>query len=519
MKKKYFIFILLFILLMNNDSFANIVFDIDLISNLDNKTSIKILRPCVTEYYKNDEPIKNIYDKEEEQITDINNILNTINDEYENNNEYNGNENNFTKNKMTYKFYQGMVNNNGKTINVLPSIYSKIISNLNITKLYNIDEENDSCLLISKYMKEQDMIDISEYIFSGAFSNSSYVISSDISVISENEIKLQVFIWDMLDERFLDGKYYIINIANTDTNKIADKISDFIFQKTTGEKSGLFDSKIIYVSETGSITNRNKQIAIMNFDGSKNTTITSGKKLKLTPIFSRYDQNEIFYLEYTDDGPFIIKHNLLTKSFSKIITKNNQCMTSAANFNPNNKNQIIISGTEENKGTNLYLIDFDKGTNIKLTNNKYINTSASFSPDGKKIVYVSDKNGSRRIYVKNLETGEENIISKGDGIYDKPVWSPDGRLIAFIKILKGYFFLGVMTTDGEGERLLTSSYLLEGVKWSPNSRYLIYTKQFGAFGKSSIPKLFIMDILTKNEYKLNTPDNEGASDPDWIINK
>ena len=78
--------------------------------------------------------------------------------------------------------------------------------------------------------------------------------------------------------------------------------------------------------------------------------------------------------------------------------------------------------------------------------------------------------------------------------------------------------MGIMTTEGEGERFLTSDFLIEGVRWSPNSRYLIYTKQSDVFGGNSIPRIYIMDILTKNEFRLNTPEEEGASDPDWITN-
>ena len=255
----------------------------------------------------------------------------------------------------------------------------------------------------------------------------------------------------------------------------------------------------------------------MNFDGSKNTQITSGNNLKLTPIFSKYNKDEIFYLEYTKDGVFIIKHNIKTNTKYKITAKN-QNMTSAPSFNPANKNQLIIAGSEENNGTNLFLFDFDKETNKKITKNKYINTAASFSPDGKNIVYVSDKEGGKKLFTKNLETGDEKLISLNNGLYDKPAWSPDGRLIAFVKMIKGRFYLGIMTTEGEGERFLTSDYLIEGVRWSPNSRYLIYTKQSDVFGGNSIPRIYIMDILTKNEFRLNTPEEEGASDPDWITN-
>ena len=112
-------------------------------------------------------------------------------------------------------------------------------------------------------------------------------------------------------------------------------------------------------------------------------------------------------------------------------------------------------------------------------------------------------------------TGIERI-SKGRGVYDKPSWSPDGKLISFVKLQGGEFYIGLMTPDGENERLIMNAYLVEGIKWSPNGRYLIYSKQKGPFGKDSIPGIYTIDILTGLEYKLNTPENQGASDPDWV---
>ena len=116
-----------------------------------------------------------------------------------------------------------------------------------------------------------------------------------------------------------------------------------------------------------------------------------------------------------------------------------------------------------------------------------------------------DKNGN------NVEQ-----ISHGRGVYDKPSWSPDGKLISFVKMERGEFSIGLMTPDGGSERSIMSAYLVEGVKWSPNGRYLIYSKQNSAFGKSSISGIYTIDILTGIEYKLPTPENQGAIDPDWI---
>lgn len=510
--KKIFVFIL-FIFITNAYS-DDVVYNTDLIkiNSLEyNKTAITIFKPCILNKYLIDKEIG-------QSMEQLDNLINTIetdsiDDSTTDNKVYKSTNMETISIQDMYTYYEN------KNIDM---IYNKILSNLLKTELYDIDYDEYSCPKINDFFINNNTKDVSEYILSDSLSTKGYILTTDIELLNKNEAKIQVFLWDTIEQRFLDGKYYILDINNAlnkdNYDRVANMISDFIFKYTTGESSGIFDSKIIYVSETGNFKNRKKQINIMNFDGSKNTTITSGSNLKLTPIFSKYDKDEVFYLEYTKDGVFIIKHNLKTNSKYKVTAKK-QNMTSAPNFNPSGENQLVIAGSEENKGTNLFLFDFDKGTNRKMTNNKYINTAASFSPDGNKIVYVSDKNGGKKLFVIDLENDEETLISLNNGLYDKPAWSPDGRLIAFVKMIKGKFYLGIMTTTGEGERFLTSDYLIEGVRWAPNSRYLIYTKQSDAFGEGSIPKIYIMDILTMNEYKLNTPEGEGASDPDWILNK
>ena len=481
-----------FIIFYNKNIFAgsekelyydeNIVIENDFIN--DRKIKIVLIETCVIYKINKDKEINNITDK------------------------------NNSKNCVKYSSISSKQQNF-----VLSNIYRKISSNLKITKLYDINLDKNSCIDINKYIIKSKKCNISNYILSDNLNNFDFIVSILVFDMGNEKIKLQVMIWDILEERFVDGHYYILNYGKENNNsyRIANLISDFIFVTTTKENCGIFDSKIAYVSETGGVLNRNKQISIINFDGTNNVKITNSRNLKLTPAFSRNKNDEIFYLEYLKEGPFVIKHNLKTNNLSKI--SSGQIMTSAASVNPDkNSNQIIIAGTNDSANTNLYLFDFKRMVNKKLTDSESINTSASFSPDGKKIVYVSDRSGVRKLYVKDLEENIEKLISRGNGIYDKPSWSPDGRLISFIKIANGQFYLGLMTPEGDSERYIMSDYLIEGVKWSPNSRYLIYTKQKDVFGQKSIPRIYIIDILTGNEYKLKTPENEGASDPDWIMN-
>jgi TolB protein len=192
-------------------------------------------------------------------------------------------------------------------------------------------------------------------------------------------------------------------------------------------------------------------------------------------------------------------------------------MTLSPAFHPKD-NKILVSGSDSDGSTNLYLFDLEKNSHRKLTNNKGINISASFNPDGTKIVYTSDKSGGKKLYIMNIDDTEEYLLTRGQGSYDKATWSPDGKTIAFIKMGKGVFNVGLIDADGENERHLLKSFLIEGLKWGSNSRFLFYTKQAAAFGDRSIPKIYILDVKTLKEKQLPSPPSEGASDVDIILN-
>ena len=106
-------------------------------------------------------------------------------------------------------------------------------------------------------------------------------------------------------------------------------------------------------------------------------------------------------------------------------------------------------------------------------------------------------------------------ISYGDGRYATPVWSPRRDIIAFTKMYKGEFYIGVMNTDGSGERLLARGFLVEGPTWAPNGRVLMYFKQqpVNDDGSGGETYLYRIDITGFNERRVITPGD--ASDPAW----
>ena len=127
--------------------------------------------------------------------------------------------------------------------------------------------------------------------------------------------------------------------------------------------------------------------------------------------------------------------------------------------------------------TDIYTMDLETRVVERITDHSSIDTSPSFSPDGKFIAFNSDRSGLQQIYVMRSDGSEVKRITFGNGIYGTPVWSPRGDLIAFTKMRKGRFYIGVMRTDGTGERLLTENYYQEAPSWSPNGRVIVFYRE------------------------------------------
>ena len=156
-------------------------------------------------------------------------------------------------------------------------------------------------------------------------------------------------------------------------------------------------------------------------------------------------------------------------------------------------------------------MDIGSGSASRLTNTPAIETAPSFSPDGSRIVFESDRSGTQQLYIMPASGGEATRISFGEGRYGTPVWSPRGDLVAFTKQNAGRFHIGVMRTDGSEERLLTASFLDEGPTWAPNGRVIMFTRETAGAGGE--PRLYSVDISGRNLKPV--PTAGAASDPAW----
>ncbi len=332
------------------------------------------------------------------------------------------------------------------------------------------------------------------------------LIHGKATKMAGDKIRLEFRLWDVFSEKQMVAQQLITKESNW--RRISHVISDIIYNRITGE-SGYFDSRIVYISESGRKNNRKKRLAIMDQDGANHKFLTDGSYLALTPRFSPAAQ-EIAYLSYFNSTPRIFLLDLNTGK--QKVLGDFPGMTFSPRFSPNGKK--LVMSLAKNGNTDIYEMNLKSLKLKKLTKYSGIDTAPSYSPDGKNIVFESDRSGRQQIYVLNLKSKRIKRISFGKGQYATPVWSPRGDLIAFTKLLGGEFYIGVMYTDGTGERVVYKSYLVEGPTWSPNGRVLgFYNQTRIKKNKISPPKIKIIDLTGRNLREIITPSD--GSDPAW----
>ena len=329
------------------------------------------------------------------------------------------------------------------------------------------------------------------------------LVTGRVSRDASGRLKAEFRLWDITSGQQSIGQQYF-----TDPNfwrRIGHIISDAVYTKITGF-GGFFDTRVVFVDESGPKENRRKRLAIMDQDGANVRFLTQGDNLVVTPRYSPATQDITYMSQQSGQQPRVQVINLETGS--RQVVGNFPDMTSSPRFSPDG--QKIVMSLQQGGNANIFTMDLGSRTTTRITSTNAIDTSPAFSPDGREIVFESDRGGQQQIYVMGADGSNPRRISFGDGSYSQPAWSPRGDYIAFTKRRAGGFAIGIMKPDGSGERTLTEGFHNESPTWAPNGQYLMFFRDPGGQAGG---KLYMVDITGRVEQPVPTPSF--ASDPTW----
>lgn len=333
--------------------------------------------------------------------------------------------------------------------------------------------------------------------------NAQALVTGSVSTTSDDQIVVKFRLFDVFAQQPIGEGLQFVGDVNG-WRRMAHKVADAVYSRITGE-GAYFDSRVVYVSESGPKDARQKRLAVMDYDGANKQFLTDASTIVLAPRFSG-SGDQVLFTSYQSGFPRINVLDLATVQRRALDEQPGE-MSFSPRFAPDGQSVLFSMTTGSN--TDLFALNLTSGQRQQLTSAPSIETAPSFSPDGSQIVFESDRSGTQQLYIMPAGGGEASRISFGQGRYGTPVWSPRGDLIAFTKQNRGRFHIGVMNLDGSGERLLTASFLDEGPTWAPNGRVIMFTRETSGEGGSST--LYSVDISGRNLKAVQA----GASDPSW----
>ena len=260
---------------------------------------------------------------------------------------------------------------------------------------------------------------------------------------------------------------------------------------------------------------RRKIIARVNTHGNRLGAISRNPSISLLPRWSP-DGKSILYTRLSRRGTAIILNKLKGKPII-LITSDNRVNASNMNFLNVSGGTWFSDGTRlivtlSRRGNNdLYEFDMNRRKERRLTEHPAIDTAPSLSPDDQQLVFVSDRTGKEQIFYRQLGTRVEFQLTRS-GASSDPVWSPDGTMIAFTRLVRGNAQIHILDPfTGEERGLTRGRYNSEQPSWSPDGKQIVF-----AANSTGVSKLYVIFIDGTGKRRLTrTPRDFEESAPNW----
>lgn len=258
-----------------------------------------------------------------------------------------------------------------------------------------------------------------------------------------------------------------------DLRRVAHHISDVIYETLTGER-GAFNTRIAYVTSSGSTKNKTYTLLVADSDGYSPQTILTSKHPLMSPSWSP-DGRQVAYVSFENKVSEIYIQDVATGSRRKLAAFKG--INGAPTWSPDGRKLALTLSRDGNP--EIYVMDIKGGALKRITNSAAIDTEPVWTPDGRSIIFTSDRGGSAQIYKVSASGGAAQRLTF-DGKYNAGAdVSPDGRKIAMVHGEGGRYRIAVLELDSGLLRVLTDGHQDESPSFSPNGSMIIYATSAG----------------------------------------
>ncbi len=283
------------------------------------------------------------------------------------------------------------------------------------------------------------------------------------------KVAVRVTMWNVADGTKIAER--ILSEPPDRADTLTARVADAVYKALTGEDS-FFSSRLAFVNNRAG----SKEIFLSQFDGRGEQALTGNRSINLSPAWNG-DGTKLAFTSYVRNKPDLYLYDRLIDKFFRISDRPG--INIGAAWAPLGR---VMAATLSSDGGNpdIYSLGEDGRGPRRLTDSHANDVSPSWSPDGTKIVFVSDRGGSPNLYLMSSGGGPATRLTFGDGGIGKdnqaPAWSPRGDRIAFQSRVDGRWRIFTMKPDGGEAVAITAEGNCEDPSWSPDGRMLAYVR-------------------------------------------
>ena len=278
------------------------------------------------------------------------------------------------------------------------------------------------------------------------------------------------------------------------------RLADDLVQQFTGEP-GVSSTRIAFVSQRG----RDKELQVMDADGANLRALTADKSIALSPSWA-HDGSLLLFTSYRGgQGAQVF---VLPAAGGRIyLVSGRKGLNTSASYSPDGRE--IVCSLSQDGNSEVYALDARGGSLRRLTEHRGIDTSPAWSPTGREIAFTSDRSGQPQVYVMDREGGNLRRLTFELNYTDSPAWSPRGDRIALVCRTAGGFDIWLVNPNGSQPRLLVTGGSNENPRWSPDGRQIVFSSD-----RDGVRSLFVSDLSDRPPRRLDTGSSP-ASSPAW----
>ncbi len=325
------------------------------------------------------------------------------------------------------------------------------------------------------------------------------LVQGELRVV-QGKVQARYRVWDTSRCRLL-GDAGFRERDRAELGLLARVVADDIVERFTGRR-GVSSTQIAFVSDKG---RRNKEIWVMEADGSGKRRVTNNGSINLFPAWS-HDGKTLVYTSFKGGLSELFLLYRGSKPGARLINTKDEKYRGVWQ----GRDGKVAAVVSRQGNTDIYSVSSNGKAPQRLTESRAIETSPTFSPDGRRMAFVSDRSGNPQVWIKDLATGEEHRLTFS-GVYNaSPAWSPTGEWIAYAAQAGNNFDIYLINPEGTFTTpLVTHARSDEDPAWSPDGRKLAFSSN-----RRGRKEIFRVDIDGGNATLL-TDDFGNSSNPSW----